>query len=57
MNKHELPCDDEDVGRRYCAICGCALNFNEEEICNYCFFEGSKPLTDEEIKVLEVAGE
>lgn len=65
MNKHELPysaeirakhCepDDEiDFGERYCTICGCVLRSNEEQICDECFFESSKPLTDEEIKVLE----
>lgn len=65
MNKYELPysaeirakhCepDDEiDFGERYCTICGCVLDFEEEDICDECFFESSKPLNDEEIKVLE----
>ena len=42
-----------DLGERYCEICGCVLRSNEEQICDECFFESSKPLTDEEIKVLE----
>ena len=51
--KHCEPDDDIDFGERYCEICGCVLRSNEEQICDECFFESSKPLTDEEIKVLE----
>lgn len=40
-------------GYEYCAICGRPLRLNEEDICDECFFETSKPLTDEEIKVIE----
>lgn len=47
------PDDEIDFGERYCTICGCVLRSNEEQICDECFFESSKPLTDEEIKVLE----
>lgn len=60
MNKYELPYsadykpeEDIDFGERYCEICGCVLRSNEEQICDECFFESSKPLTDEEIKILE----
>ena len=51
--KHSEPEEDIDLGERYCEICGCVLRSNEEQICDECFFESSKPLTDEEIKVLE----
>lgn len=60
MNKYELPYsadykpeEDIDFGERYCEICGCVLRSNEEQICDECFFESSKPLNDEEIKTLE----
>lgn len=65
MNKYELPysaeirakycepAEDIDLGERYCEICGCVLRSNEEQICDECFFESSKPLNDEEIKILE----
>lgn len=60
MNKYELPYsadykpeEDIDFGERYCEICGCVLRSNEEQICDECFFESSKPLNDEEIKILE----
>ena len=46
--------DDEiDFGERYCEICGCVLEFDEEDICNDCLFESSRPLSDEEIKIFE----
>ena len=51
--KHCEPEEDIDLGERYCEICGCVLDFEEEDICNDCLFESSQPLTDEEIKVLE----
>lgn len=51
--KHCEPEEDIDLGERYCEICGCVLDFEEEDICNDCLFESSKPLTDEEIKILE----
>lgn len=65
MNKYELPYStkirakhckpEEDInfGERYCEICGCVLKCNEEQICDECFFESSRPLTGEEIKILE----
>lgn len=51
--KHCEPDDEIDFGERYCTICGCVLNFDEEDICNDCLFESSRPLTGEEIKILE----
>lgn len=51
--KHCEPEEDIDLGERYCEICGCVLDFEEEDICDECFFESSKPLNDEEIKTLE----
>lgn len=65
MNKYELPysaeirtkhCEPDDeinFGERYCTICGCVLNFDEEDICNNFLFESSRPLSDEEIKTLK----
>lgn len=65
MNKYEPPysaeirakyCKPEenvDFGERYCEICGCVLDFEEEDICNDCLFESSRPLSDEEIKIFE----
>lgn len=52
-DKHCEPDDDIDFGERYCEICGCVLGFNEEDICNDCLFESSRPLSDEEIKILK----
>lgn len=51
--KHCEPDDEIDFGERYCIICGCVLNFDEEDICNDCLFESSRPLTGEEIKILK----
>jgi hypothetical protein len=51
--KHCEPKEDIDFGERYCEICGCVLRFDEEDICNDCLFGSSRPLTGEEIKVLE----
>lgn len=51
--KYCKPQEDINLGERYCKICGCVLSFDEEDICDDCFFESSRPLTDEEIKQLE----
>ena len=51
--KHCEPDDEIDFGERYCTICGCVLSFDEEDICNDCLFESSRPLTGEEIKILK----
>lgn len=51
--KHCEPDDDIDFGERYCEICGCVLWVDEEDICNDCLFESSRPLSDEEIKILK----
>lgn len=55
--KYCKPQEDINLGERYCEICGCVLNFDEEDICDDCFFESSRPLTDEEIKQLEEQSE
>lgn len=53
MNDKKLTKEDIYFGYEYCAICGRPLCLNEEDICDECFFENSKPLTDEEIKMIE----
>lgn len=53
--KHCKPQEDIDFGEQYCKICGCILNFDEEDICNDCLFESSRPLTDEEVDMLKNA--
>lgn len=50
--KYCEPEDNINLGERYCKICGCVLNLNEEDICDDCLFESSRTLTDEEIKYL-----
>ena len=53
--KHCEPDDEIDFGERYCTICGCVLSFDEEDICNDCLFESSRPLivypTEEEAQM------
>lgn len=50
--KYSQPEDDINLGEQYCNICGCVLNFDEEDICDDCLFESSRALTGEEIKYL-----
>ena len=53
MSEQYLTEEDINLGYEYCMICGKPMMQGEEGICEDCLWESSRPLTNEEIKVLE----
>lgn len=57
INNKKLIEENIYFGYEYCAICSKPLSLNEVDICDDCFFETSKPLNDEEIKIMEMSND